>query len=126
MVSKINEGDVTISLNGEDIVLRPTLKALSAISSNGGLGVVRQQIVDQNFSTITSVIIHGANLAGMRGGKDVPEAVFKNGLSTELLVGLLNYVGVLGNGGNGGKPQPDDVAAAAAEAETETESGNGS
>lgn len=120
-MAKINEGDVTITLNGDDLVLRPTLKALSAISSNGGLGRVRQQLVDQDFSTITSVIIHGANLAGSRTGKDIPEAVFKNGLSTELLVGLLTFVGILGNGG---KPMPDDLAAE--QAETETASGNGS
>ena len=41
-MAKINEGDVVIALNGEEITLRPTLKALSAISSNGGLGKVRQ------------------------------------------------------------------------------------
>jgi hypothetical protein len=121
-MAKINEGDVTIHLNGDDLVLRPTLKALSAISSNGGLGKVRQAIVDQDFSTIVSVIMHGANLTGSRNGKDVPDAVFHNGLNTELLVGLLNYVGILGNGG---KPMPDDVAAAAAQ-ETEQAQGNSS
>ena len=120
-MAKINEGDVVIRLNGDEIVLRPTLKALSAISSNGGLGKVRQAIVDQDLSTIVSVILHGANMAGVRAGRDVPEAVFRNGLNTELLVGLLNYVGVLSNGG---KPMPDDVAAAAAE--MESAEGNGS
>jgi hypothetical protein len=114
-MAKINEGDVTIHLNGDELVLRPTLKALSAISSNGGLGKVRQALVDQDFSTITSVLIHGANLAGSRDGKDIPDAVFKNGLTTELLVGLITYVGILGNGG---KPMPDDVAAQAADEET--------
>jgi hypothetical protein len=118
-MAKINEGDVTIHLNGDDIVLRPTLKALSAISSGGGLGKARQSIVDQDFSTICSIILHGANMAGVSAGKQIPDAVFKNGMSTELLVGLLNYVGILGNGG---KPLPDDVAAA----ETESAEGNGS
>lgn len=118
-MAKINEGDVTIHLNGDEIVLRPTLKALSAISSNGGLGKVRQSIVDQDFSTIVSVILHGGNMTGGSSSKQVPDAVFKNGLTTELLVGLLTYVGILGNGG---KPLPYDVAAAAAE---ETAEGNG-
>jgi hypothetical protein len=121
-MAKINEGDVVIHLDGDEFVLRPTLKALGAISSNGGLGKVRQALVDQDFSTITSVIIHGANLAGSRVGKDIPEAVFRNGLNTELLVGLLTFVGILGNGG---KPMPDDVAAAAAQ-ETEQAQGNDS
>lgn len=111
-MAKINEGDITIHLNGEEIVLRPTLKALSAISSNGGLGKVRQALVDQDFSTVVSVILHGANITGGTAGKAIPDAVFRNGLNTELLVGLLTYVGILGNGG---KPLPDDVAAAAAE-----------
>lgn len=123
MAAKINEGDVLLHLNGDDIVLRPTLKALSAISSMGGLGKVRQALVDQDFSTIVAVILHGANMTGGAAGKQVPDAVFKNGLNTELLVGLLNYVGILGNGG---KPLPDDVAAAAAAEEMETASGNGS
>ena len=51
----------------------------------------------------------------------MPDAVFKNGLTTELLVSLLTFVGILGNGG---KPLPDDVAAE--QAETETAEGNGS
>jgi hypothetical protein len=119
-MAKINEGDVTIHLNGDEIVLRPTLKAISAISSNGGLGKVRQALVDQDFSTVVSVILHGANMTGGSARKQVPDAVFKNGLTTELLVGLLTYIGILANGG---KPLPDDVAASAAE---ETAEGNGS
>jgi len=111
-MAKINEGDVLIHLNGDEIVLRPTLKAMSAISSNGGLGKVRQALVDQDFSTVVSVILHGANMTGGSAGKQIPDAVYKNGLNTELLVSLLTYVGILGNGG---KPLPDDVAAAAAE-----------
>jgi len=120
-MAKINEGDVAIHLNGEEIVLRPTLKAMSAISSNGGLGKVRQALVDQDFATVVSVILHGANMTGGSAGKQIPEAVYKNGFTTELLVGLLNFVGILANGG---KPLPDDVAAAAAQAETAE--GNGS
>jgi len=111
-MAKINEGDVAIHLNGEEIVLRPTLRAMTGVASNGGLLKVKQALVDHDFNTIVSVILHGANLVGGSAGKQVPDAVYRNGISTELLVGLINYVNILGNGG---KPLPEDVAASAAE-----------
>lgn len=104
-MAQINDGDVEIFLNGQSIVLRPTLRAMSAISSQGGLGKVRQALVDQDFSTVVSVIMHGANMAGTRDAKELPEAVFKNGLDASLLVPLINYVAILANGG---KPVTDD------------------
>jgi hypothetical protein len=104
-MAQLNEGDVEITLNGQTLVLRPTLRAMNAISSsNGGLNKVRQMLVDQEFSTVVSVIMHGANLAGQRDAKELPEAVYRNGLDAPLLVSLINYVAILANGG---KPLPD-------------------
>lgn len=120
-MAKINEGDVEITLNGEQFVLRPTLKALSAISSMGGLTKVRQAIVDQDFNTLISVILHGANLAGRPEGKQIPDMVFRNGLDAALMVPLINYLGILANGG---KPLPEN--ADADQASNESAEGNGS
>jgi hypothetical protein len=104
-MAQINEGDIEINLNGQTLVLRPTLRAMNAISSaNGGLNKVRQMLVDQEFSTVVSVIMHGANLAGQREAKELPEAVYRNGLDAPLLVSLINYVAILANGG---KPLPE-------------------
>jgi hypothetical protein len=104
-MAQINDGDVEVVLNGQSLVLRPTLRAMSAISSMGGLGKVRQALVDQEFGTVVSVIMHGANLAGTRDAKELPEAVFKNGLDASLLVPLIRYVAILANGG---KPLTED------------------
>lgn len=104
-MAQINEGDVEIDLNGQTITLRPTLRAMNAISSLGGLGKVRQALVDQEFTTVVSVIMHGANMAGTRDAKELPEAVYKNGLDAPLLVGLIKFVAILANGG---KPLPEN------------------
>lgn len=115
-MAKINEGDVDVTLNGDTITLRPTLRAMNAISNvNGGLSKVRQALVDQDFNAVVSVIMHGANLAGTPHAKTLPERVFQNGMDAGLLVPLINYVAILANGG---KPLPehrDDDAQPSAE-----------
>lgn len=104
-MAKINEGEVEITVDGQVLTLKPTLLAMSAISSvGGGLSKVRQALVDQDFGTVVSVIMHGANLAGTRDAKNLPDAVFKTGLDAAILVPLINYVAILANGG---KPLPE-------------------
>jgi hypothetical protein len=103
-MARLNEGDVEITLDGDQFTLRPTLRAMNQISSMGGLAKVRQAIVDQDFSTVVSVVLYGANLAGKAEAKQIPDKVYANGLDAALLVPLINFLAILANGG---KPLPE-------------------
>lgn len=103
-MSKLNEGNVTITLNEQERVLKPSLRAMSMLSTQfGGLGKVRQLLVDQELNAAVAVIRLGLNLSD-RDAKSLPDEVYENGLNADLLIGLINYVGILSNGG---KPLPD-------------------
>lgn len=104
-MSKLNAGDVVITLNGEDRVLKPTLRALTVISSQyNGLSKARELIVAQDFAAAVFIIRQGLNLND-REAKTLPDEVYENGLNIDLLVPLLRFMGILANGG---KPMPDD------------------
>lgn len=104
-MSKINAGDIPVVLNGEERVLRPTLKAITQISQRySGLGKARDNLVVQDFDTVVFVLRQGLNLSDA-DFKGFPEKVYQNGLDAELIVPLIRYVAVLANGG---KPLPDD------------------
>ena len=104
-MSKLNSGDVTITINGADRTLKPTLRALSTISGQfNGLAKARELLVAQDFATAVFVIRHGLNLSD-REARTLPDEIYENGLTADLLIPLLRFVGVLANGG---KPLPDD------------------
>lgn len=106
-MSKLNDGEVEITLGGTPRVLRPTLNAMQALSrSHNGLAGVRDALVRQDTDAICNVLFHGMGLKeGER--KDLPKILYKNGISGELLIALIKYVAILGNGG---KPLDDDEA----------------
>lgn len=98
-MSKLNEGEVEITLNGTPRVLRPTLNAMQALSrSHNGLAGVRDALVRQDVDAVCNVLFHGMNLKES-DRKDLPKAVWKNGITGELLISLIKYVAILGNGG---------------------------
>ena len=105
MQSKITAGQMLVSLNGEDLVLKPTLRATTQISRQyGGLAKARQELVAENFDAVVFILRLGAGMSD-RESKDLGERVYQNGVTGELLVALIKYVAVLGNGG---KPLPDE------------------
>lgn len=105
MPSKLNAGDVVVTINGEERTLRPTLRALTMISSQyNGLAKARELLVAQDFGAVVFIIRHGANMND-REAKTLPDEIYENGLTLDLIVPLLRFVGVLANGG---KPMPDD------------------
>jgi len=104
-MAKLSAGDVVVSINGEEKVLRPTLRALTMISAQyNGLAKARELIVAQDFAAAVFIIRHGLNLND-REAKALPDDIYENGLTADLLIPLLRFVGVLANGG---KPMPDD------------------
>ena len=104
-MSRINEGEVAIILNGEERILKPTLRAITMISSQfGGLAKARDALAVQDFQAAVTVIRWGLNMSDSET-KKLPEMVFGSSLGVDLLVPLIRYIGILANGG---KPLPDD------------------
>lgn len=98
-MSDLSEGEVQITLNGESLVLRPTLAAFQNLSRmHDGLAGVRDGLAKQNLDTVCNVLRHGLGLDD-KGAKHLPAKVYKNGVSADLIIPLINFIGILGNGG---------------------------
>jgi hypothetical protein len=121
MQSKITAGETVVTLNGEDLVLRPTLRAVTQISRlYGGLAKARAELVAENLDAVVTILRLGTGMSD-RDAKDLGERVYQNGITAQLLVALIKYVAVLGNGG---KPLPDEPVDSAAQGDGETGAGN--
>lgn len=104
-MSILNAGEVPVMLGDAELVLKPTLRATATISRQfGGLAKARAELVAESFDAAVFVLRAGTNMAD-REARDLPDRVYANGLTADLLVGLIRYVAVLGNGG---KPLPDE------------------
>lgn len=88
-------GNVEITLDGEAVALRPSLKAAQTLSrqADGLMGAI-ERITRFDVDTLTSVIALGLD----RPVKDVGEAVWRTGVS-ELAPHAIRYLGILANGG---------------------------
>lgn len=103
---RLDSGEVIISLNNEEIVLHPTMRAAMMISRQySGFAKARQLIVDENFDAVVFVIRIGSNMNDKMARK-LDERVWENGLDVELLVPLIKYIAILNNGG---RPLPMDI-----------------
>lgn len=102
----IGAGNVAITLDDEEVVLKPTLKAAQAISrQNGGIMSAVERVTRFDLEAITSVVALGLG----REAKDVAEAVWRTGCST-LAPHVIKYLGMLANGGrpaDGGEGDAD-------------------
>ncbi len=105
---KINAGEIYITLDGEPITLRPTMRAADLISNQlGGFAKARQAIYDENRGLIVSIIRIGAGMKE-EAARKLPEMLWRNGLNLKLLMPILEYLAVLNNGG---RPLPEDQKA---------------
>lgn len=104
-MSQLTAGDVQIELAGETRILKPTLRAITMISQTyGGINKAREALVNQDFAACVAVIRYGLNLNDAQV-KKLPDLVFATGVTADLLVPLIRYLGILANGG---KPPPDE------------------
>jgi hypothetical protein len=111
-MSKITAGEILVAFDGEELVLKPTLNAMTMISRQyGGLGAARTQLVQENIDAIAYVLRVGAGMPA-KDGRNLGERIYRNGVDGDLLLKLIRYVAVLGNGG---RPLPDDEEADASE-----------
>ncbi len=106
--SQITAGEVQITLDDEDLVLKPTLRAMTQISRTyGGLAKARTELVAENVDAVAYIIRVGSGMND-RDAKDLAERVWRNGITGELLVPLINFVNILGNGGKPLNADDDD------------------
>jgi hypothetical protein len=111
-MAMITAGDVPIELAGETRILRPTLRAITNISqAYGGLAKARAALAEQDFAAAVTVIRWGVGMSDNEA-KRLPDLVYDTGLTIELLLPLIRYIGILANGG---KPLPDEPLDADAE-----------
>lgn len=110
--AKLGAGNVTIHLDGEDVVLRPTLKAAQNISrAKGGIMAMVEAVSRFDLDAMVTVIAQGIGAEG-REARELPERVFTSG-QADLVAPLINFLSILANGGRpvdetaGGEGQAD-------------------
>ena len=93
--ASIGAGNVEIKLDGETVVLRPSLRAAQAISRQaGGIMAAVEAIGKFNLDVMTQVVALGLG----REPKDVADAVWRTGMA-DLSGPVINYLSILANGG---------------------------
>lgn len=106
---RLGAGNVDITLDGEAVTLKPTLKAAQTLSrqTDGLMGAI-ERVTRFDLDTITSVVALGTG----REVKEVADAVWRTGVS-DLAPSAIKYLGILANGGrpadgsNGGEEDAD-------------------
>lgn len=110
-------GDVEIELDGETVVLKPSLDACITISRAGGglygQNTLTDRIARADFDAMAAVIRAGLGLTG-NAVKNLDGQIYRTGL-VNLIGPLTRFVMIVGNGG---RPRPKD-------AEDGDDSGNG-
>lgn len=90
------EGDVPITLDGEDTFLRPSLKACMAISRlHGNPHETASKVMAMDFDVIVKVTAIGLSVAP---NKALEEKVYRTGLTT-IRPALISFIHVVNNGG---------------------------
>jgi hypothetical protein len=109
--ASLGAGNVTITLDGEEVVLRPSLKAAQTISKqSGGIIAAVQAVGGFDFETIVSVIALGLGVSQGREVQALAEKVYATGL-TDLVEPVTRFLTIVANGGRpveaGGEGQKD-------------------
>lgn len=103
---KVGIGDVVITLDGQERILRPTLHAAMTVSklSNGIVGAI-QRVSTFDFDLVTQIIVLGLGMSNnARESRDIPEKVYRTGLM-DLVPDVVRYLTILSNGG---RPPPSE------------------
>lgn len=109
--SSLGAGNVVITLDGEETVLRPSLKAAQTISKqSGGIIAAVQAVSRFDFETIVSVIALGTGVSQAREVQALAEKVYSSGL-TDLVEPVTRFLTIVANGGRpvaaGGEGEED-------------------
>lgn len=94
-IPEIGIGDIEINLDGETVILRPSLAAAMTLSRmNGGISTLVNKCLGYDFDVILAVVVAGIG----RSSKDLPEKVYKTGL-IQLAPSCIKFLHVVANGG---------------------------
>lgn len=96
--ARLGAGDVEIELDGETVVLRPTLKACQAISrqAEGVLGAIGR-VQRYDLDTYVQVVTLGLGAEG-KEAREMPGKVFRTGMM-QLIGPVTRYLMIISNGG---------------------------
>lgn len=98
-------GDIPIELDGQELILVPSLNACIRISRMaGGLNSAIQRCAQLDFETICEVVAAGLDANPVQA-KKIPDAVFKTGM-IGLHAKCIEFIHVVANGGR--PPEPDE------------------
>ena len=112
------EGDVPITIDGEELVLRPTLQAALGISRlHNDIQLTGRQIMNMDLDTIISVVAFGL---GVKVTQKLQEQVWRTG-QFDIRLPLMQFMNVINNGGRPPKQVEDDEEDDSDENPTETD-----
>ncbi|MBY6265573.1 hypothetical protein EI613_27165 [Azospirillum sp. 412522] len=105
-MSKLTASNVTITLDGEKVILKPTPRAALAISNQfEGLQGAVPRLASQDIAAASFVVAAGAGIRG-EAAKGLNDRIFAAGIS-DLAPSLIEFVVILMNGGK----RPDSMPA---------------
>lgn len=110
---RLGQGNVTVTIDGEEYVLKPSISAITTLSRKyGGLNVVVERVAKLDFETILDVLEAGIGRTSSnpRQRQQFAEAVFHTGLTDDTGgLGLLcvRYVIILMRGGRPLTPEEE-------------------
>lgn len=114
---EIGAGDLEIDLDGETVILKPTLEcALALTRSEGGLYTIPGQVpgasvtdklIRCDIDTMAMIVRAGLGL-GASAVKDLEGRIYRTGL-TRMRNQLATFVGIIANGGK--RPSEEPVEA---------------
>lgn len=93
--SVLEDGLVTLELEGEPVELSATIEAARKLSKQGGLRVMMDRIGNMDLDAYVAVISAGT---GDRNLTSLEERVHHSGVMN-LMVPLIEYLSILANGG---------------------------
>lgn len=114
MANSIGLGDVPITIDGEEMVLRPSWQAAQSISRmSGGIMGAIEKVVKLDMETIIAIVQMGLGFGmGKRPPTDLAERIWRTGLTDEggfVVERCVLYLRTLANGGR--PPSADDEQA---------------
>ena len=100
----LGEGDIPITIDGEDFVLKPSFQAASQLSrQQGGIMGSIERLVKLDVDTIMQVITVGLGYGGNRPlPREMPERIWLTGFTDDsggIVDKCVQYLRVLANGG---------------------------
>lgn len=111
-VSQLGVGDVVVTLNGTEYVLKPSLNALQVLSrKNGGIRGSIEAVMRMDIDVITTVIEVGLTRQAVKAIGNLPEAVYTAGLTDDtgaIVLKCIDFLSMLSHGGKPARTPSDD------------------